>query len=326
MTHKQHPIGSGFTAASTADEVLADIDLAGRNAIVTGGHAGIGLEVTRALAKAGASVTVAARNPDRAKEALAGIADVQVSRLDLIDPTSIDAFANRWLESDRPLHILINGAGVTPPVELERDARGYEVQFAVNHLGHFQLTRDLLPALRAAGGARVVTVSSGAQRFCDIRWNDLHFDSGYQQVVADAQSKTANVLFSVELDRRYAGEGIRGYAAHPGVIAGTALNSSAGKEALLAQGLIDESGKAIIDPERGKKTPEQGASTIVFAASSPLLSNIGGVYLKDNDISPLVDEDTPVSPDVIPSEVAPHSIDPQSAQRLWVLSEQLLRP
>ena len=175
MTHKQYPIGSGFSAAATADEVLAGIDLTGRNVIITGGHSGIGLEATRALGKAGASVTVGARDPGRAAEAVAGITGVEVARLDLMDPASIEAFAARWRDSGRPLHILINCAGLPPPRRRLTDARGYEAQFATNHLGHFQLTRDLLPALRAARGARVVTVSSGAQRFADIRWDDPHF-------------------------------------------------------------------------------------------------------------------------------------------------------
>ena len=324
MTHKQHPIGTGFTAASTADEVLAGINLSGKNVIVTGGHAGIGLEVTRALSKAGASVTVGSRNPNQAAPALTGIERVEVSQLDLLDPQSIDAFAARWLESDRPLHILINGAGAASGGEV-RDARGYEKHFATNHLGHFQLTLGLLPALRAAHGARVVNVSSGAQRFADIQWDDPNFTDGRNLNLAYAQSKTANVLFAVELDRRWAENGICGYAVHPGVVAGTKLNSSAGEEALRAMGLIDESGQPIIDPDVGKKTPEQGASTIVFAATSPLLAEIGGVYLKDNDISPLDDEPKPVTAQSIPSDVMSHSIDPQSAQRLWQLSEQLLK-
>ena len=323
MTHKQHPLHTGFPAASTADEVLMGIDLAGKNVIVTGGHAGIGLEVTRALSRAGATVTVGARNPEQAILALAGIERAEVSQLDLLDPRSIDAFAARWIASDRPLHILINGAGASGGPA--RDARGYEKHFATNHLGHFQLTLGLLPALRAAHGARVVNVSSGAQRFADIQWEDPNFTDGQNLHLAYAQSKTANVLFAVELDRRWAGEGIRGYAVHPGVVTGTKLNSSVGDEALRKMGLIDEAGQPIIDPEVGKKTPQQGASTIVFAATSPLLAEIGGVYLKDNDVSPLDDEVRPLTAESIPSDVAPHSIDPQSAQRLWQLSEQLLK-
>jgi NAD(P)-dependent dehydrogenase (short-subunit alcohol dehydrogenase family) len=330
MTHKQHPIGSGFTAASTAEEVLKGIDLSGTNVIVTAGHVGLGLEATRALGNAGASVTVGSRDPDRAAHALAGIERVEIGLLDLLDPASIDAFATRYLDSGRPLHILINGAGIMGG-PLVRDARGYESQFATNHLGHFQLTVALLPALRAAHGARVVSVTSGAQRISDIRWDDPHFTTGYDGQLAYAQSKTANVLFAVELDRRWAEEDIRGYAVHPGIVVGTNLGNSMPVDQArafnMAMGLIDESGRPIIDPDREKKTPQQGAATIVFAATSPLLAEIGGVYLKNNDISPLDDDPKPLTfgPEgIVSSDVVPHAIDPKSAQRLWELSTQLL--
>ena len=323
MTHKQHPIGSGFTAAATANDVLAGIDLTGKNVIVTGGCAGIGLEVVRALTNAGASVTATSRNPQNAAASLVGSEQIEVEQLDLVDPASVNAFVRRWLATKRPLHILVNGAGASGGPE--RDARAYETQFATNHLGHFQLTLGLLPALRAAHGARVVNVSSGAQRFADIRWDDPNFKTGYNSRAAYAQSKTANVLFAVELDRRFANEGIRAYAVHPGVVVGTKLNSSAGTDALRIMGLIDASGNAIIDPAVGKKTPQQGASTIVFAATSPLLADIGGVYLKDNDISRLDDEPRQLTATSIPSEVVSHSIDPVSARRLWDLSERLLK-
>lgn len=332
MPHNQHPIGTGFTAASTADDVLEGIDLSGKNVVVTGGHAGIGLETTRALSKAGASVTVGARNPDRAARALTEIERAEVDRLDLLDPASIDAFAARYLESGRPLDVLINNAGIMGG-PLYRDARGYESQFATNHLGHFQLTLGLLPALRAAHGARVVNVSSGGHRLSDIRWDDPHFSAGYDSMLAYGQSKTANVLFAVELDRRWAADGIRGYAVHPGIVVTTGLGPSRAEdgptfteEQLSAMGLIDDSGQPLIDPARERKTPQQGASTSVFAATSPLLADIGGVYLKDNDISPL-DAPRPIdfgADHDPPSDVVPHAVDPESARRLWELSERLL--
>ncbi len=258
---------------------------------------------------------------------------METYRLDLLDPGSIEAFAARYLDSGRPLHVLLNNAGIMGG-PLLRDARGYESQFATNHLGHFQLTLALLPALRAAHGARVVTLSSGAQRVADFRWDDPQFTTGYDPMLAYAQSKTANVLFAVELDRRYADEGIRGYAVHPGVIIGTDLGPSRSEDGRAvtadqrrAMGLVDEDGRPIIAPERGMKTVQQGASTSVFAATSPLLADIGGVYLKDNDISPM---DTPRPIDLttektVPSEVVPHSVDPDSARRLWELSEQLVK-
>ncbi len=303
---KQHPIGTPFAAAATADDVLAGIDL----------------EVTRALTRAGATITVGARDPQRAAAALAGVERVEVGQLDLVDPASVAGSAARWLEGGRPLHVLVNGAGASGGPE--RDGRGYETQFATNHLGHFQLTLALVPALRAANGARVVNVSSGAQCFGRIRWDDPHFTAGYDGRAAYAQSKLANVLFAVELDRRWAADGIRGYAVHPGVVVGTKLNSSAGAEALRRMGLIDEDGRSIIDPVVGKKTPSQGASTVVFAAANPLLTGIGGVYLKDNDVSPVDDELRQLTADCIPAEVTSHAIDSASAERLWTLSERLL--
>jgi NAD(P)-dependent dehydrogenase (short-subunit alcohol dehydrogenase family) len=331
MAQKQHPIGSGFTAASTADEVLEGIDLSGTNVVVTGGHVGLGLEMTRALSKAGASVTVASRNPDRAAPALAGIERVEIGQLDLMDPASIDAFAARYLDSGRPLHILINNAGIMA-VPMARDARGYESQFATNHLGHFQLTLGLLPALRAAHSARVVNTTSGGHRLSDIRWDDPHFTTGYDPMLGYGQSKTANVLFAVELDRRWADAGIRGYAVHPGVVVGTNLGSWMPEDQErafnLSMGLIDESGQPIIDPDNEKKTPQQGDSTSVFAATSPLLAGIGGVYLKDNDISLLDEDPKPIditSGEMPSATVVPHALDPDSAQRLWDLSEQLLK-
>lgn len=326
MNELQKPIGTSFGPASTAAEVARGIDFSGKNIIVTGGHAGIGLETTRALAAIGASVTVAARDPERAAQALGGLERVEVSQLDLADPASISAFVARWLESERPLHVLVNNAAPVAPKTVVRDARGFELQFATSHLGHFQLTVGLLPALRAARGARVVNVSSGAQRMGQIRWDDPNFTRDYNSGVAYAQSKKANVLFSVDLDRRESSGGVRAYAVHPGVVVGTALNGAAGPTALRAMGLIDDEGNAIIAPELGKKTAAQGASTQVFAATSPLLANIGGVYLLDNDVSRIDDAPRVITPtERVPAEVHSSSIDPEAARRLWELSERLLR-
>ncbi|CAN3127024.1 SDR family NAD(P)-dependent oxidoreductase [Mycobacterium sp. smrl_JER01] len=327
MTHQQHPLGSGFTAASTTEDVLAGIDLTGRNAIVTAGHVGLGLETTRALAAAGANVVVASRNPGTASAALAGIDRVRIEPLDLLDPASIDRFVAGYGQT--PLHMLINNAGIMGG-DLVRDARGYEAQFATNHLGHFQLTNGLLPALRAAEGARVVEVSSWGHHLSDIRWEDPHFETGYDGMVAYGQSKTANVLFAVELDRRYRGDGIRGYSLHPGAIVTTNLGPSFSRDDWRAMGLLDDNDQPIIDPEQDMKTPQQGASTQVFAATSPLLADIGGVYLLDNDIAPLAPDATPVSltmgadPLRTTPDVTGYAVDPASAERLWELSEKLL--
>lgn len=320
----QVPLHTPFTAASTADDVLKGVDLSGREAIVTGGHSRLGREVTRALAAAGAAVTVAARDPERAATAVDGIPGVRVERLDLTDPASVDAFAARWIDSGRPLHMLVNNAAVLFGPERRLDARGHELAFSTSHLGHFQLTRALLPALRAAGGARVLTVTSGAARIGEIRWDDLDFATGYHPVTAYAQSKRANVLFTVEFDRRYAEEGVRAFAAHPGVIIGPGPHAPAVADSYRAQGLVDDNGVTIIDPEAGKKTVEQGAATIVFGAASPLLDGIGGVYLKDNDVAVIDDEQRPLTPDSIPADANSAMLNPEDARRLWHVSEQLL--
>jgi NAD(P)-dependent dehydrogenase (short-subunit alcohol dehydrogenase family) len=330
MTQKQQPLGSGFTAASTAADVIEGIDLTGRTAVVTGGHVGLGLETTRALSGAGAAVVVGVRSPERAAAALAGLERVEIEQLDLLDPASIEAFAARYRDSGRALHMLVNNAGIMGG-ELARDARGYESQFATNHLGHFQLTDGLLPALRAAGGARVVEVSSWGHHLSDIRWDDPHFETGdYDGMLAYGQSKTANVLFAVELDRRWSGDGIRGYALHPGGIADTNLAPWLDDDAKRAMGLIDDAGRTIIDPERDLKTPQQGASTSVWAATTAQLADFGGVYLKDNDIAPLDERAVAHNPDIAAGPidtsggVTPYAVDPEAGRRLWDLSERLI--
>lgn len=323
MISQQVPLSTPFTAASTAADVLEGVDLAGREVIVTGGHGRLGHEVTRVLASAGAHVTIAARDTERAAAAVADIDGVSVEQLDLTDPASIDAFAGRWLDSGRPLHILVNSAAVLFG-PLRRDARGHELQFSTTHLGHFQLTRALLPALRAAHGARVVTVTSGAARFGQIHWDDLDFTAGYEPTTAYAQSKRANVLFTVELDRRYAADGIRAFATHPGVIIGPGPHSPERIASFRAQGLVDDDGNTIIDPAGGKKTIEQGAATLVFGAASPLLDGVGGVYLKDSDVSALDDEERPLTADSIPSEPSSAMLDADDARRLWEVTETLV--
>lgn len=332
MTTQQLPLGTHFTASSTAAEVIAGVDLTGRTAIVTGGNAGLGLATARTLADAGADVTIAARNLDRARTSLdeAGI-DVRAEPLDLTDPTSVDAFVGTVLARREPVHILVNNAGLGSR-ERVLDGYGNELVFATSHLGHFRLTRGLLPALRAAGGARVVNVTSGAHRLTDIRWDDLDLADGFDPNLSYGQAKTANILFTVELDRRYAPDRIRAFAAHPGIAVATSLahldTALYTLQELRDQGLVDQDGQPIIDPAREQKTVDQAAATIVFGATSPLLDGIGGVYLKSSDISP-VDASTERAAMVdrrptVRTDVAPHALDPESARRLWQLSEQLM--
>jgi NAD(P)-dependent dehydrogenase (short-subunit alcohol dehydrogenase family) len=320
---RQAAIHSGFGPTTTAREVLKGIDLTGRVAIVTGGYAGIGLETTRALAEAGAAVIVPARTPDKARQALSNMSRVEQGKLDLLDPTSIDAFASEFLASGRPLHILINNAGImaTP---LARDTRGYESQFSANHLGHFQLTLRLLPALRQAQGARVISLSSRGHQRGGIAFDDPNFQRRpYERWQAYAQSKTANVLFAVELDRRGEASGIRAFAVHPGAIV-TDLGRHMTDEELNHYGLTRgvsvgfvPAGKSVADGG-DFKTPEQGAATSVWCATSPQLAGMGGVYCQDLDVAPILPPDS--SNNV---GVRDYAIDPVAAGRLWVLSEEL---
>ncbi|MEV6027367.1 oxidoreductase [Streptomyces sp. NPDC052036] len=325
MTTAQQPVRSGFDAASTADEVITGIDLTGKVAVVTGGYSGIGLETTRVLRAAGAEVVVPARDVERARAALRAVDGVEVEPMDLIDPASIDAFAAAFLASGRPLHILVNSAGImaTP---LTRDARGYEAQFATNHLGHFQLVSRLWPALVAAHGARVVAVSSRGIRFSPVVFEDLQFDHRpYEPFVAYGQSKTANALFAVELDRRGRAEGVRAFSVHPGTIIDTGLAKHLSDDVLRAAGAMDDEGRPVRDPARQLKTVAQGAATSVWCATSPQLDGLGGVYCENCDISPLVAEADEAAWRVnaeIPG-VLPYAVDPKAAARLWDVSERL---
>lgn len=311
MTTPQHSIDSGFGARSTVDDVLRGLDLTGRLALVTGGYSGLGLETTRALAGAGARVVVPARRPGAAREALADIPGTETDALDLADPGSVRAFAGRFLASGRALDILINSAGIMACPET-RTPQGWEAQFAVNHLGHFALTGLLWPALTRRG-ARVVSVSSGAHHGSAIRWDDVQFTRGYDKWEAYGQSKTANVLFAVHLDALGRDAGVRAFALHPGGII-TPLQRHLPKDDMVAMGWIDEHGNPA---NPAFKSPRQGAATQVWAAASPQLAGMGGVYLEDCDIAPPAADDAPGR------GVRDWARDPQEAARLWHLSAEL---
>ncbi len=300
-------ITTRFDATSTADEVVDGVDLHGRRAVVTGGASGIGVETARSLARAGAAVTLAVRNTAAGERVAAEIIEstgnnhVFVAPVELADPVSVRAFADSWTG---PLHILVNNAGVMAE-PLNRTPQGWEHQFATNHLGHFGLSLGLHDALAAAGGARVVSVSSSAHLQSDVHLDDFHFEHrAYEPWSAYGQSKTANILFAVEAAKRWAADGIVTNALMPGGIR-TAL-----------QRHVSEEMQASWDQYRWK-TVEQGAATSVLLAASPVVLGVTGTYFEDNQEA---------LPNVAGERngVAPYALDPESATRLWDLSEKLL--
>mgnify|MGYP001167465067 CR=1 FL=1 len=313
----QKPVGSGFNAKSTTNEVIKGIDLTGKIAIVTGGNTGIGLETTQTLAVAGATVIVPARNIDKAKRNLEGIANVEIEYMDLMDPDSIDAFAQKFLMSDRPLHLLINNAGIMW-VPLRRGKRGIESQLATNYLSQFQLAAQLWPALKKAGGARVINVSSQGHQFTPFNFDDPNFlHHEYETLQAYGQSKTAVNLFSLELDNRGKTHQVRTYSLHPGSIHGTELGREASAKLFQKMGFCDENGNIKPEVVASLKTIPQGAATTVWAATSPMLQNLGGVYCEDVEVAEINHEQT------FSAGVKSYSLDETHAKRLWKLSEEM---
>lgn len=313
----QKALNSGFSAQTTANDVIRGIDLTGKIAIVTGGNTGIGMETTKTLASAGAVVIVPARNVDKAKRNLEDIPNAEIEEVDLMNPNSIDAFADNFLSSGRPLHLLINNAGIMW-VPLRRDNRGTESQLVTNYLAQFQLTARLWPALKKTNGARVINVSSQGHQFAPFNFDDPNFmQREYETLAAYGQSKTAVNLFSLELDNRAKSFGVRSYSLHPGSIHGTELAREASLELFQQMGFYDKEGNMKPEVLASLKTIPQGAATTVWAATSPLLNNIGGVYCEDVDVAEINHGQT------FSAGVKPYSLDESNAKRLWTLSEKL---
>lgn len=305
-----------FGPESTTEEVLGDIDLSGRRAIVTGAASGLGTETARALASRGAFVTLAVRNLE-AGQAVAqsirestGNPNVDVGQLELSVPDSVRVFAKQWLAEDPELHLLINNAGIMA-CPLERTAEGWEMQLATNHIGHFLLTCLLAPALRAGAPSRVVNLSSGGHRFGPVDFEDPHFERrAYDKWLAYGASKTANVLFSVGLTARLGAAGVHANAVHPGVIM-TALARHLQAEDLATLQESAPSGGLTFKPV------EAGAATSVWAATSPELEGRGGLYLEDCRVGEEVGPDADGE-----GGFAAYAVDPEAADRLWALSEE----
>ncbi|OIN56613.1 oxidoreductase [Arsenicibacter rosenii] len=313
----QQPIGSGFGATSTTSDVIKGIDLTGKTAIVTGGNTGIGLETTRTLAAAGATVIVAARDMEKAKRNLAGIPRVELAAMDLMSRDSIDAFAGTFLQSGRPLHLLIHNAGIMW-VPLRRSSQGTESQLATNYLAQFQLTARLWPALAIANGARVISVSSDGHRFAPFNFEDPNFTHRtYETLQGYGQSKTACILFTLELDYRGKDFGVRAYSLHPGSINGTELGREAPLALFQEMGFCDADGNLLPEVAASLKTIPQGAATTIWCATSPMLNQIGGVYCEDADVARLSYDPS------VPGGVKAYSLDEISANRLWTISEAL---
>jgi NAD(P)-dependent dehydrogenase (short-subunit alcohol dehydrogenase family) len=306
----------GFT--STAAEVIAGVDLTGKRAVVTGASSGIGVETARALADAGAAVTLAVRNAEEGERVAAEIREgtgngaVTVGALDLSDLSSVGAFAAAWSGA---LDILVNNAGVMAIQELTRSASGHEMQFATNHLGHFALALALHDSLAAATSARIVSVSSGGHLRSPVVFDDIDYAfRDYDPFGAYGQSKTANVLFAVEATRRWAPDGIVANALMPGGIA-TPLQRH------LPAHYAEQALEAFRAAGKDFKSVEQGAATSVLLAASPLLEGVGGRYFED------CNEAVRVNRRGKPGQggVAPYALDPANAERLWELSVTLIQ-
>jgi NAD(P)-dependent dehydrogenase (short-subunit alcohol dehydrogenase family) len=311
-------ITTPFGAESTAAQVVEGIDLSGKRAIVTGAASGIGVETARALAGAGAAVTLAVRDTAQGDQVAADIRDtagndeVTVAPLELTDPAGIDAFVAGW---DGPLDILVNNAGVMAIQELTLTDRGQEMQFATNHLGHFALTLGLHDALAAAEGARVVSVSSSGHLRSPVVFDDLDYSfREYDPFGAYGQSKTANVLFAVEATRRWADDGIAANALMPGGIA-TNLQRHVGGPEYMKEAVkrFERSGLKL-------KNPEEGAATSVLLATYPELDGVGGRYFEDCNEAKVIQRREPHTT----AGVAPYALDPNNAERLWDVSLELI--
>lgn len=304
----------------TTDEVLRGVDLGGKRALVTGASGGLGLESARALAAHGAEVILAARDAAKTEAALRTIreqvpgARVAATALDLASLASVRACAARIRESYDRLDLLINNAGVMA-CPLARTADGFELQLGTNHLGHFVLTGLLAPLALAARDARIVNLTSAGHVISDVHWDDPHFERhGYEKWTSYGQSKTANVLFTVDLERRLGARGVHAYAVHPGMIM-TDLGRHLTKEDIATlQAMAKKApsgGSGGGQPGGGLppyKSIAEGAATTVWAATAPELAARGGVYLEDCAVSP---------------KAAPYALDPDAARRLWAMSEEM---
>jgi len=318
ISNDQKNLNSGFGAKSEPSEILDGINLSGKTAIVTGGYSGIGIETTRALSEAGANVIIPARRTEEAMVALDGIIPKDhIFEMDLSDLDSIKRFTD-LVKSNLSLSILINNAGIMACAE-SKTSNGWDLQFAVNHIGHFVLTHELIDSMDQSSGARIINLSSTAHKFSGICWDDIHFLNSYDKWVSYGQSKTATSLFSIELDRRFKDKNIRSFAVHPGGIF-TPLQRHLQQEEMVAMGWLNEDGSLSELAKAGFKSSTQGASTSLWAATSSQLDNKGGLYCENCDVANLAGG----SPEERYFGVRDWAVDSDEAKKLWHSTEKML--
>ena len=320
ISPQQTPIDTDLGRKPEAAEVMKGIDLSGKTALVTGGYSGIGLETVRALAAAGAHVHVPARDKARAEQALDGIIPAShIDEMDLGDIASVRRFTEAFIKRHNDIDILIANAGIMACPE-GKTSQGFEMQVGVNHFGHFALITGLIDALTAGDGARVVTLSSIGHRLGGVDFDDIHYQSrSYEKWQAYGQSKTAKSLLAIALDARYKDQGVRAFAVHPGGIF-TPLQRHLPNEEMVALGWTQEDGSASELAAGIFKTPAQGAGTSLWAATSPKLDGMGGVYCEDCNIAAVN-----TASDSSPSGVRTWAVDQEDAERLWALTEETLK-
>ena len=310
---------SGFGAESTADEVLEGKDLTGKLVFVTGGASGLGQETARAMAAKGAHVVLAARDQAKLDEAAAAIKDgsgsdkIEIILCDLASLDSVRACAKEANERFDRIDLLINNAGVMA-CPLSKTADGFEMQFGTNHVGHFLLTNLLIPLVKAGSDKRIVNLSSRGHFLGPVDFDDPNYDKrDYAKWPAYGQSKTANIQFSVGLEKRLSAQGIHSYAVHPGgIMTNLGRHMTQEDRDWMMQRVKENSGDG-----PGFKTIPQGAATTCYAATADALQGKGGVYLEDCHVSEIDDKN--------PKEgVRSYALDQGNAEKLWQLSEKLV--
>ena len=322
ISKHQTPTKSGFHSKTNADEITNGIDLNEKIAIVTGGYSGIGLETTRELVATGAKVIIPAKRTEVAVQNLEGIVSKEnIVEMDLGNLNSVKKFTEDFKESFGKLDLLINNAGIMACPET-RIGNGWESQFAVNHIGHFLLTKELMDTMAENDSARFVSLSSSAHSLTGILWDDIHFQNNpYDKWMAYGQSKTASSLIAIEFHRRMVDKGVSGFSVHPGGIL-TPLQRHLQKEEMVALGWMDEDGSPSEITKNFFKTTSQGASTTLWCATSSSLNGIGAVFCEDCDIAKRKNEVDESLQRYF--GVADWAVDTEEASKLWDVTEKML--